>query len=121
MNNSGINKVFLLGNVAREPRVHKIDGQPDMLCFTLLTKERLIKNGVLDEHCEYHNIKIQADKVIDVVALKAGMLVYIKGKIKTTPSTDNQNIKRYRTEIIGEQIQVIFNVEMAAVRENVLV
>jgi single stranded DNA-binding protein len=121
MNNSGINKVFLLGNIAREPRSHKTEGCPDMLCFTLLTRERLVKNGVLDEHCEYHNIKIQVDKVIDVVALKAGMLVYIKGKIKTTPSTDTQNIKRYRTEIIGEQIQVIFNLEMATAKESVLV
>ena len=55
-NNSGINKVFLIGKIQTEPRRHKITGDADKLCFTLATTESLKKGDSATEHIEHHHV-----------------------------------------------------------------
>jgi single-strand DNA-binding protein len=108
LNNSGINKVFLVGTIDREPRWHKSNNTNDFLCFTLTTKELIRKNHLDTEHIECHYIKVPATHPdAERLELKRGQLVHITGKIQTKTVVDEQDIKRYKTEIMALQLQVL--------------
>jgi len=108
LNNSGINKVFLVGTIDREPRWHKSNNLNDYLCFTLTTKELIRKNNIDTEHVEWHHIKIPANHPdVERMDLKRGQLIHITGKIQTKTMVDEQEIKRYKTEIMAVQLQVL--------------
>jgi single-strand DNA-binding protein len=107
LNNSGINKVFLVGTIDKEPRWHK-SSNTDFLCFTLTTKELIRKNNMDTEHVEMHYIKVPANHPdVERVELKRGQLIHITGKIQTKILVDEQEVKRYKTEIVALQLQVL--------------
>jgi len=108
LNNSGINKVFLVGTVEREPRWHKSSSENDCLCFTLTTRELVRKNFIDTEHLEWHHIKVPANHPdLERLDLHKGQLLHVTGKIQTKSTVDEQNIRRYRTEITALQVQVL--------------
>ncbi|MCJ8210467.1 single-stranded DNA-binding protein [Mucilaginibacter sp. RS28] len=109
LSNSGINKVFLVGHIGKEPRLHSFQNEPQMLCFPLVTLEFIRKNGETTEHQEWHYIKLPADATEEKQDLKKGQLVYVQGKIQTRKIVDEQQVKRYKTEILAQQIQVLNN------------
>ncbi|WCT12549.1 single-stranded DNA-binding protein [Mucilaginibacter jinjuensis] len=107
LSNSGINKVFLVGYIGKEPRWHSANNEPKMLCFPMVTTEFIKKNGTSVEHVEWHQIKIPENFVEDETLLKKGQLVYVQGKIQTRQFTDEQQVKRYKTEILAQQVQLL--------------
>jgi len=108
LNNSGINKVFLVGTIDREPRWHKSNSMNDFLCFTLITKELIRKNFADTEHIEVHHIKVPANHPdVERLDLRRGQLLHVTGKIQTKTMIDEMEIKRYKTEIMALQLQVL--------------
>jgi single-strand DNA-binding protein len=107
LSNSGVNKVFLLGYIGKEPCWFSEKNEPKMLCFPIITTEFIKKNGTSVEHLEWHQIKIPDNFVADENMLKKGQLVYLQGKIQTRHFTDERQIKRYKTEILAQQVQVL--------------
>ncbi|TWR30934.1 single-stranded DNA-binding protein [Mucilaginibacter pallidiroseus] len=101
----GINKVFLLGVISRQPRLHKSVQDGAKICFTLTTREPHQQRGVSVEHTEEHVIKMPEQKV--PLALELGQLVHIEGKLKTTTFTDEQLVKHYKTEVLITKLSVI--------------
>jgi single-strand DNA-binding protein len=111
-NNSGINRVFLVGTIEKEPRWHKGSTAATSLCFTIATKELINKNNVDVEHIEIHNIKVAGDHPdLARIELKKGQMLHITGKIQTKMTVDEQQVKRYKTEILAMQMQVLQDVE----------
>jgi single-strand DNA-binding protein len=106
LNNCGINKVFLLGVISKEPRWHKNGQGIELLCFTIVTQEDIGKNGTTIEHLETHLIKAPTKSIADL-HLKKGQTVHIEGKIQTTAFTDEQQIRRYKTEIMAIRMVVV--------------
>jgi single-strand DNA-binding protein len=107
LSNSGINKVFLVGHIGKEPRWHSANNEAKALCFPMVTTEFIKKNGATIEHIEWHQIKIPEHFVEDEGLLKKGQLVYVQGKIQTRQFTDEQQVKRYKTEILAQQVQLL--------------
>lgn len=105
-NNSGINKVFLVGHIAGEPRFHNSTAGNE-LCFSLITTETIKKGNENLEHIEHHNIKIPQGSPCENLLLKKGQLLHVTGKIKTKMMLDAQQVKHYRTEIIATDIQIL--------------
>ncbi|RYE33595.1 MAG: single-stranded DNA-binding protein [Sphingobacteriaceae bacterium] len=106
--NSGINKVFLLGIVGKEPSLHNLPDEPEVLYFPLITTEIIKKNGEDFELTEWHNLKIS--KTIAATnhqQLKKGDLLYIEGKIQTRSFYDEEQVKKYKLEIIVTKLQII--------------
>ncbi len=106
--NSGINKVFLVGNIGKEPSLHNFQDQQEVLCFPLITKEVIKKNGNDFEQTEWHNLKIS--KLIVATSsqtLQIGDLLYIEGKIQTRSFYDEEQVKKYILEIIVIKFQVL--------------
>jgi len=106
--NTGINKVFLVGSIGKEPRLHNFQDQQEVLCFPLVTKEVIKKNGEDFELTEWHNIKIPKEVASTCSQqLQKGHLLYLEGKIQTRSFYDEQQIKKYKLEIITTKLQVL--------------
>ena len=99
----GVNKVFLLGNVGKDPEIRSTAGGTTVANFTLATADRAKdQQGNWVDKPEWHNLVCYqklAETARDYV--KKGSQLFVEGKI-TNRSWDDKETgqKRYRTEII---------------------
>ena len=103
-----LNKVFLFGNLTRDPEQKSLPNGTAVTNFALATN-RVYKdaNGAKQEQVEFHNIVVfgrQAETSAQY--LKKGQGVMIEGRI-TTRSWDDKTTgeKKYRTEIVADAVQ----------------
>lgn len=110
-----VNKVILVGNAGRDPEVHygeanSQSGQNNKWAtFTLATTERYRdRNGELRENTEWHNI-VAFRQSADVAErfVKKGTQVFIEGKLRTRSFMDQTGAKRYTTEIVVDNLQLL--------------
>ena len=105
-----LNKVLLIGNVGQEPKIATFpDGK--IANFTLATTERgfTTKDGrKVEDRTEWHNIVVR-NRAVEVVEkyVKKGTPLFIEGKIATRSYIDNGGQKRYVTEIIASDLQLL--------------
>ena len=105
----GINKVILIGNVGKDPEVRHLDSGVTVTSFPLATSETYrSKDGQKVTNTEWHNIVLWrglaevAEKYV-----KKGNPLYIEGKIRTRSWDDKDGNKRYTTEIIADNMQML--------------
>lgn len=104
-----VNKVILIGRLGKDPEVRKINPTTTVCNFPLATNESY-KNqeGNYVEQTEWHNIVMwrgvaeRAERI-----LKKGSNVFIEGKLRTRFWEDKENHKRYTTEIVVENFQLL--------------
>lgn len=105
----GINKVILVGNVGKDPEVRHLDSGVAVASFPLATSETYKgKDGQKVTNTEWHNIVIWRG-LAEVVEkyVKKGSSLYIEGKIRTRAWDDKDGNKRYTTEIIADNMQML--------------
>lgn len=105
-----VNKVILLGNVGKDPET-KVFENGQVSNFPLATSERGYKtaNGTeVPERTEWHNIVVWGglSKVVDNYVRK-GRQLYVEGKIRTRSYDDATGNKRYITEIVADNIELL--------------
>lgn len=106
-----MNKAILIGNVGQEPTVKHLENNTAVATFSLATTERgyTMQNGTqVPERTEWHNIVVwrkQAEVVEKYV--HKGDKLYVEGKIQSRSYDDKQGIKRYVTEIMAENIELL--------------
>lgn len=103
---ASVNKVILLGRLGRDPETRDANGTP--VCHLAVATSRRYKdrNGERQEETEWHIVVLfgRAAEIAQQYLLK-GSEVYIEGRLRTR-SYEKDGIKRYSTEIIGEQMQL---------------
>ena len=112
-----LNKVLLIGNVGNDPEIRYLDssnpqspqGNAKVASFRLATTERFRdRNGETRENTEWHSIvawRSNADLVEKFV--HKGSQIYIEGKLRTRQWTDQTGAKRFTTEILADNIQLL--------------
>jgi single-strand DNA-binding protein len=105
-----VNKVFLLGNVGKDPEIRTTGGGTSVANFSLATSDRFQDpQGNWQDRTEWHNLvafKRTAEIVRDYV--KKGSKLYIEGKIQTRSWDDKETgAKKYRTEIIVNDLSLL--------------
>jgi single-strand DNA-binding protein len=104
-----VNKAVLIGRLGADPEVRYT---PDGLMVTnlrLATSERWKdKNGERAERTEWHRI-VTFGKLAEICGnyLSKGSLIYIEGRIQTRSWEDKDGIKRYTTEIVALNMQML--------------
>jgi single-strand DNA-binding protein len=101
-----VNKVFLIGNLGKDPEVKYTPSGVQIAKFSLATSERVKKNEAWEEKTDWHNIVLfarQAEYAKEY--LKKGMTVFIDGKISTRSWDDENGVRKYITEIIGNVVK----------------
>ena len=104
-----VNKVILIGNVGKDPEVRYIDNDVPVAHFPLATSETYrTKDGEKVTQTEWHNIVMWRGlaKVAENY-VKKGHALYIEGKIRTRSYEDRDGNKRYITEIIADNMQML--------------
>ena len=102
----GLNKVLLLGNLGKDPEVQTLEGNIKVAKFTLATTEDYKdENGQVHSQTEWHNIVLWRGLAeLAEKYLKKGSMVHVEGKNRTRSYEDKQGVKRYVTEVVGEEI-----------------
>lgn len=106
----GVNKVILVGNVGKDPEIRHLENGVAVANFPLATSETYRKDGEKITTTEWHNIVLWRG-LADVAEkyVKKGNPLYIEGKIRTRSWDDKDGNKRYTTEIVGDNMQMLGN------------
>ncbi|HVA97637.1 MAG TPA: single-stranded DNA-binding protein [Bacteroidia bacterium] len=106
---AGVNKVILVGNLGKDPEVRYLEGGTAVAKFSLATSESYKdKTGKKVDQTEWHNIVLWRGLAeVAEKYLKKGMQVYIEGKIRSRSWEDKEGVKKYTTEIIAENLNIL--------------
>lgn len=104
-----VNKVILVGNVGADPEVKYIENGTPMCRFRLATNEVYRnKNGEKVTLTEWHNIILWRGLAeIAEKYVKKGTQLYLEGRIRTRSWDDSDGNKKYMTEIMGDNMQLL--------------
>lgn len=102
-----INKAIIAGNVTRDPELRALPSGVKIATFSVATNRfwKDATTGERKEMAEYHNIVVfgrQAENCAQYV--KKGSQICVEGRIQTR-SWEQDGQKKYRTEIIAENVQ----------------
>ncbi len=103
-----LNKAFILGNITRDPEMRAMPSGQQVASFGIATNRFYTDaSGQKKQDTEFHNI-VCFGKLADTASryLTKGGLVMIEGRIKTTSWQGNDGVKKYKTEIIAESLQL---------------
>lgn len=104
-----VNKVILVGNLGKDPELRYTPSGTAVATFSLATTERFKdRDGNRQEKTEWHNI-VAWRQLAEICGkyLHKGKQVYIEGKIQTRSYDDRDGNKRYTTEIVVDQMQML--------------
>ena len=105
----GVNKVILIGNLGGDPELRYTPNGHAVATFNVATTERRPdKDSNWTDHTEWHRV-VTWRKLAETVGeyLKKGSQVYIEGRIQTRQWEDKEGIKRYTTEIVAQNLQML--------------
>ena len=106
---AGVNKVILVGNLGKDPKVSTLNSGDKVVSFTLATSEswKDKNTGERREKTEWHNIVIYNDNIGRVVEqyCKKGSQVYLEGQIQTRKYTDQSGAEKFITEIVLQRFR----------------
>lgn len=105
-----VNKVILVGNVGVDPEVRTTESGVKVARVRLATTERIYNRQTNEntELTEWHTITLWRG-LADVVDryVRKGSQLYIEGRLRTREWTDKDNIKRYTTEIMADEMKLL--------------
>lgn len=104
-----VNKVILIGRLGKDPEIRYTGSGRAVTNFTLATNENWTdQSGEKQERTEWHRI-VTWGKLAEICAklLSKGKQVYVEGRIQTRAWDDRDGNKRYTTEIVAGQMQIL--------------
>lgn len=102
------NKVFILGNLTRDPELRTTPAGQSVASFGVATNRIWNdKNGQRQTEVEFHNV-VAWGKLAETASryLSKGKLVFVEGRLKTRSWTDQGGVRHSRTEIIAQGFQL---------------
>jgi len=104
-----VNKVIIAGNLTRDPEIRNTPSGQVVASFSIATNRFWTdrESGEKKKQTEYHNV-VAWRRLAEIAQeyLKKGGLVYIEGRLQTRTWEDQQGIKKYKTEIVAERLQM---------------
>lgn len=101
-----LNRAQLIGNLTRDPEVRQIPGGQMVATFGVATNFNWTdSSGVKQSKAEFHNV-VAWRKLAEICGqyLKKGAKVFIEGRIQTREWEGEDGTKRYRTEIVADNM-----------------
>jgi len=102
-----VNKVILVGNLGKDPELRYTPSGAAVATFSLATTSPF-KDRDGNRTTEWHNV-VAWRQLAEICGkyLHKGKQVYVEGRIQTRSYDDRDGNKRYITEIIAEQMQML--------------
>jgi single-strand DNA-binding protein len=101
-----LNKAMIIGNVTRDPEIRNTPMGSQVASFAVATNSVWKdQSGQKQEKVEYHNI-VAWKRLAEICGqyLHKGSKIYVEGRIQTRDWTGQDGVKRYRTEIVMENM-----------------
>ena len=101
-----LNRAQLIGNLTRDPELRQIPGGSTVASFSIATNfSWKDASGQRQDKAEFHNI-VAWRKLAEICGqyLKKGAKVFIEGRIQTRDWEGEDGVKRYRTEIVADNM-----------------
>jgi len=101
-----LNKAMIIGNLVRDPEVKTTPSGQSVASFSIATNFVWTdQSGQKQERPEYHNI-VAWRRLAEIIGqyLKKGSKIYIEGRLQTRDWVGQDGIKKYRTEIVAENM-----------------
>lgn len=101
-----LNRVTLLGNLTRDPETKQISSGQTVCSFSIATNRSWTgSDGQKQEAVDFHNI-VAWGKLGDICGqyLTKGKKIYVEGRLQTRDWEGTDGVKRYRTEIVAENM-----------------
>ncbi|MFH0854711.1 MAG: single-stranded DNA-binding protein [bacterium] len=106
-----LNKAMIIGRLTRDPEIKTTTTGQSVASFSVATSFKWKDaNGVMQEKTEFHNV-VAWRKLADICSqyLTKGKKVYIEGRLQTRDWVGQDGLKRYRTEIIADNMIMLDN------------
>lgn len=104
----GLNRVMLLGNLGADPELRFTQGGQAVLNMRLATTESYLdKDKVRRERTDWHNIVVwgKRGEALGKILTK-GSSIFVEGSLRTSSYDDREGNKRYKTEIVANNILI---------------
>lgn len=106
----GINKVILIGNLGQDPETRYMPSGSAVTNITLATSEtwKDKQTGEPREQTEWHRC-VAYRRLAEIAGeyLKKGSKVYVEGRLQTRKWTGQDNVERYTTEVVINEMQML--------------
>ena len=107
---SGLNKVLIIGRLGQDPDLQYTPSGVAVAKFSVATSEtwKDKDSGEKQEKTEWHRIVVWR-RLAEICGeyLSKGSQVYIEGKLQTRQWEDKDGNKRWTTEIVANQMQML--------------
>jgi single-strand DNA-binding protein len=101
-----LNKAMIIGNLTKDPEIRTTPNGTTVASFGIATNSVWTdQSGQRQERVEYHNI-VAWKRLAEICGqyLHKGSKIFIEGRLQTRDWVGQDGIKRYRTEIIAENM-----------------
>ncbi len=101
-----LNKVMLIGRLTRDPELRNTTTGKAVCSFSIATNRAWTDaQGQKQKQSEFHNV-VMWSKLAEIANqyLRKGGQVYIEGRLQTRDWTGQDGIKRYRTEVVADNM-----------------
>ena len=104
-----LNKVFIIGRLTADPETRTTPNGQQVATIRVATNRvwNDRQSGQKQEQVEFHSVVLWGG-LADVAGkyLKKGQLAFFEGRLQTRSWQGNDGVKRYRTEIVAENLQL---------------
>lgn len=103
-----LNKVIIIGNLTRDPELKTTQNNQVICTFGIATNREWVSNGEKKQSSEFHEVAAWS-RLGEICAkyLKKGKLVYLEGYLKTRSWEDEGGNKKFRTEIVLQDMVML--------------
>jgi single-strand DNA-binding protein len=101
-----LNRAQIIGNLTKDPEVRQTPNGTLVASFTVATNHTWRdQSGNKQEKAEFHNM-VAWGKLAEICQsyLKKGKKIFIEGRIQTRDWEGDDGIKRYKTEVIADNM-----------------
>ena len=108
---ASFNQATIIGFVGDEPRIIQTQSNTAMASFAVATTERGYQRqdgSQVEDRTEWHNV-VFFGKPAEVIGkyVHKGSSLFVQGKLRTRSYEDKDGVKRFVTEIIGDNFQLL--------------
>lgn len=102
-----LNRATVLGRLTRDPEIRTTPNGRSVASMSIATNRVWMNQntGTKEEKVEFHNCVLWG-KLAEIAGqyLSKGRRVYVEGRLETRDWTGNDGVKRYRTEIVVDNM-----------------
>jgi len=104
-----LNKAMIIGNVTKDPEMRTTPTGQNVTSFSVATNSFWTdQSGQKQKKAEFHNV-VAWRRLAETCSqyLHKGSKVYIEGRLQSREWTGQDGVKRYRTEIVADNMQML--------------